>query len=317
MKKIVSVVYGSHLYGTNTKDSDTDLKGVYMPSFKDFYLNTIKNEENNSTKDIKDCRKNTKNDIDYSIYSFQYFIKLAIENQVVAIDMIHAPDSMILQSSNLWKKIVKNREKFYSKNIVPFIGYVQNQASKYGIRGSRLNDAKIFLDFLNKLDPDSKLKEYWDWIPTSEHILCFYNENDPIRQIEVCNKKFQETCKISYIKEIIEKFINVYGERAKLAAENKGIDWKAVSHAMRVLLEIIELFKYKTITFPLKEAELLKSIKLGFLNYVDDVLPLLEKLTDEAKELSEKSDFPKNVDVEFWEDFVCRNVSKYFKTGKI
>jgi len=317
MKRIVSMLYGSYLYGTYTKDSDIDLKGIYMPSFKDFYLDRIIKEKNNSTKKSSEDRKNTKEDLDYSIYTFQYFIKLAIENQTVAIDMLHVPNSMIFQSSNLWEKIVKNREKFYSKNITTFISYVQNQASKYGIRGSKLNNAKIFLEFLENLNPESRLKEHWDQIPINEHILYIDSEKDEIKQIEVCNKKFQETSKISHIKQIIEKFIDVYGERAQQAAENKGIDWKAISHAIRILFEVKELFKDKTITFPLKEAELLKSIKLGFLDYINEVLPLLENLTDEVYKLVKKSDFPEKVDETYWENFVYKNVEKYFKTGEI
>ena len=29
---IVLMKFGSHLYGTNTENSDTDLKGIYMPT---------------------------------------------------------------------------------------------------------------------------------------------------------------------------------------------------------------------------------------------------------------------------------------------
>ena len=31
MKLLYEVVHGSHLYGTNTSDSDLDIKGVYAP----------------------------------------------------------------------------------------------------------------------------------------------------------------------------------------------------------------------------------------------------------------------------------------------
>ena len=50
-----------------------------------------------------------------------------------------------------------------------------------------------------------------------------------------------------------------YGERAKKSAD--GVDWKALSHAVRVLFQCHEFLETKFIKFPLKEADLIKGIK--------------------------------------------------------
>ena len=42
MNLIVKSIFGSHLYGTNTENSDTDYKGIYLPSKNDCYLNNVK-----------------------------------------------------------------------------------------------------------------------------------------------------------------------------------------------------------------------------------------------------------------------------------
>jgi hypothetical protein len=148
MNILVKMKFGAHLYGTATSESDVDYKGVFMPSKEEVLLGRIPKSHSHST--AKDESKNTKNDIDVEMYSFQYFIKLACDGQTVAMDMLHAPEDMILQSSNIWKTIIKNRHKFYTKNLKSFIDYARRQASKYGIKGSRINAALQVLELLNK-----------------------------------------------------------------------------------------------------------------------------------------------------------------------
>ena len=39
MSKVVfKCIFGSHLYGLNTEDSDKDFKGIFIPSFEDIVL---------------------------------------------------------------------------------------------------------------------------------------------------------------------------------------------------------------------------------------------------------------------------------------
>jgi predicted nucleotidyltransferase len=41
MDLVVEMRFGSHLYGTDTPDSDVDLKGVYLPEARDILLQRI------------------------------------------------------------------------------------------------------------------------------------------------------------------------------------------------------------------------------------------------------------------------------------
>ena len=74
--------------------------------------------------------------------------------------------------------------------------------------------------------------------------------------ITSCGKQSQESAAIGHDAPIIEKFCEEYGKRARLAAENRDIDWKAISHALRAAFQIKEILTAGTITFPLKEARL-------------------------------------------------------------
>jgi hypothetical protein len=50
-----------------------------------------------------------------------------------------------------------------------FIDYARRQASKYGIKGSRINAALQVLEILKKEDSSKKMREVWDQLPRVEH----------------------------------------------------------------------------------------------------------------------------------------------------
>lgn len=303
MNLIVKIKFGAHLYGTATSNSDVDYKGIFMPTKDEVLLGHIPKCHSHSTG--QDESRNTKNDIDVEIYSFHYFIKLACDGQTVAMDMLHAPEEMILQSSRIWEAIIENRHRFYTRNLKSFIDYARRQASKYGIKGSRINNALQVLELLKKEDPEKKMREIWDDLPRIEH--CYDVAPDPngMRQYQVCGKSFQESATIGYVIPILEKFYNDYGQRARLAAENKNIDWKAVSHALRAAYQTREILTENNITFPLKTAPFLMKVKQGELDYLTEVAPVLESLMEEVEELSLNSTLPEKVDRKFWDQFIC------------
>jgi len=149
-----------------------------------------------------------------------------------------------------------------------------------------------------------KLKDIWDKLPDIEHTRKYIDEKSGLRMYEVIGKKFQETAGVEYVLDILKKTEEIYGKRARLAAENVGIDHKAVSHALRAAYQVRELLTTNTIVFPLKQAEFLKEVKLGKLNYIAEVAPKLEALMDEVEILSQNSTLPEKADVEFWNGFI-------------
>lgn len=304
---IVKMKFGSHLYGTNSENSDLDFKGIFLPSEREILLNKVPKQYNFSTK--KSGGKNTNEDIDNEIFSLHYFIQLACEGQTVAMDMLHAPENMFEYSNFIWRTIQENRSKFYTKNLTAFIGYARRQAARYGIRGSRLNTVREILDILGQKYPTEKLQEFWDELPELEHTHKKEKDKNGIDLYEVCGKKFQKTVQSQYVFESLSKFEQEYGQRAIQAANNQGIDWKAVSHAVRAALQIKELLTDNTITFPLKEAELVKKIKYGKMDYLTEVAPYLEDLMDEVEDLKNKSKLPEKPDRNFWDEFIM-NVIK-------
>jgi hypothetical protein len=306
MKLIVKMKFGSHLYGTNTDESDIDYKGVFLPDKRDILLNQIPKCRSFSTGN--DLVKNSPDDVDEEIYSLHYFIKLACDGQTVAIDMLHAPDNMLIESSDIWRKIVSKKQRFYTKNLNSFVNYARRQASKYGIKGSRLNAALQVLNVLKSNDPESRLRDVWNQLPRNEYCHDIGIDPNGMRQYQVCGKTFQESSSVGYVLPIINKFYDDYGHRAKLAAENKNIDWKAISHALRAAIQTKEILTTGTINFPLKDAPFLLDVKSGRLDYAGEVAPVLESLMDEVEKLVNDSDLPEKVDVEYWDNFICETL---------
>jgi len=306
MNVVVEMIFGSHLYGTATENSDMDYKGVFLPSKRDLFLNRVSKSVNRNTK-TDNNGKNTANDIDSEFYSLHYFIELACQGQTAAMDMLFAPDDKLVRNSDIWLKIIENRHRFLTKNLQAFIGYARRQASKYGVKGSRLSDAKAVIDFVNS-EPDRlhsvKLKDYWDELPTGEHIYKLNSSESNVKFYQVCGRKISDTCSLQQLHDIVRLFYESYGARAKQAELNSGIDWKAVSHALRAAYQIKQILTEGLVTFPLKEAPFLIKVKNGELNFINEVSPLLDELMDEVERLSEISKLPDKVDVNFWDDFI-------------
>jgi len=315
-RMLVKMIFGSHLYGTETPTSDQDFKGVALPTWEQVVLGRIgKHIEHSSTGSANS--RNTAEDVDVEIFTLHNFIKLALEGQTVAFDMLHAPLNKLIWSDFIWFDLVSNREKFYSKNINSFIGYAVGQAAKYGIKGSRLNAAKSVLEWFEGRLLDSKLMDNdLSTFPFGEHVR-YLEPEAPLgqRQIDICGKRIQLTTKIGYAASIIDLFYRNYGERAKQAANDQGIDWKAISHAFRAAYQMKELYAEGTITFPRPEAEILRHIKTGQCHYVD-VAPMLEDLLDEVRELKDKSSFPEKPDHKFWDGFLMEVIEKHLTPGR-
>lgn len=291
---ICLIVHGSHLYGLNHEDSDIDIKGVFMPSKRDYLLCdvpvTLKYTSGN------DDSKNSKDDVDLELYSLNHFFKLAASGDTGAISMMNASKDMVCFSNYIWEKILEYPGIFYSKNMAGLIGFVLTQTSKYCQKGDRLAAAKEAQNFFEASDPESKLREYWGALPTGEYLS--HVEKDGNRFYDVCGRMIQDTSSAKYALGVINSITKSYGNRAKTAHDNNGLDWKAISHAFRVASELSNLYEFGKINYPLDDFERIKRMKMGELDFKTEVLPDLNSLMDRVHEMSQKSHFPEKVNQE-------------------
>lgn len=308
MNKIVTIRFGSQMYGTSTPESDTDLKSVFIPSGQDILMGTGKPIFSTSTGDPK--AKNTAADVDEESFALQRFLKMCAEGQTVCIDMLFAPESSLIMGTQIWHYIQKNTHRLLTKKSKTFIGYCRTQANKYGIRGSRVAAARIAVALL---EPHKSSHAKLESLAPEIRVLCeqphmeiisMPSQTGPdILHWEVCNRKAPFTSSIKYAYDIFKRVLDEYGHRALEAEKNQGVDWKALSHAVRIAEQGIELLETGHITFPRPNAAHLLDIKQGRLPY-QQVADQIDQLLLDVEDAAEKSNLPEEADQDWINDLV-------------
>ena len=317
MRVLIKTVAGSHLFGTNTPTSDKDFKGVYVPTGKQILLGSYDDAINQTTGN-NDTR-NTAGDVDVELYSVRKFLKMLKNGDTAAIEMLFTPNQYVLEKHPRWQLIRSQRDKLVSKKITGIIGYCRQQANKYGIKGSRMGELNNFIQFLKGLEknfnfPNPKFKHAWPEILTEvkkyDHVheielKIKAKEESTVPAIDVLGKKFDHNCTFAYTLEILKKIYKNYGQRAREAKNNNGVDWKALSHAVRVMHQGIELLETGRITLPhsgenLKE---IMDIKLGRIHY-SKVSERIEELMLKLEKVSLNSKLPEQVDDAIIEEII-------------
>lgn len=329
MHEIFRTKFGSHLYGTSTPESDVDWKSIIVPDARLILLNRGKESftENDKPEDRSGfSRKNEPGEIDIEYHTLRKYLSLLAQGQTGALDMLFA--SPLIEkgkeegrTSETWRQVWLCREKLFSRQAKSFIGYAYQQASKYGIKGSRMNAAenvsRFFGRMVLKYGALAKCAEVEaDWLkvfPSMEHcdIVETRQPGDIlVKCFECCGKKAMFTTTLKEAHAIFAKIYENYGHRARQAKNNQGIDWKALSHAVRIGRQAVEFLGTGYIEFPRPEACHLLAIKTGQLNYMK-VAEEIEDLLVAVREAADSSILPEKPDYQWLDDFVVeqyRNV---------
>lgn len=311
---LVEMIFGSHLYGLSGPNSDKDFKQVFMPSMQSIFLDGPEQSQTFSTG--SNFSKNTADDVDMEKFSFDKFMTLATKGEMIAFDMLHAPESAwTVDADIVWTKLVENRDMFYSKNMKAYLGYVRKQAAKYSCKGSKLNVLENILDIM-RASCGVIMGDVWATLPVTEYSAFETHDGANGQKYEyyvVVGKKFQNNTKLNLTIESLQKAYDGYGARAKLAQQNEGLDWKAISHAFRAGFQLRTLFREGTFTFPFVglEREFLLAVKAGQEDW-NRLSVQLDELFEELQKLSAKSSFPEHPDLKRIEDFRLQTYSDFF-----
>lgn len=318
-KILFNTIFGSHIYGTNTPNSDMDYKGIYLSPIEDIIFGRKVDSIVTCSKVKKGLGiRNNKDDIDQELKELRKFIYDALDGQTYAIDMLYSPQKFWINSSPEWEFIVANREKFLSKKVNAFIGYCNQQASKYGLKGSRLGTVQKTIEILKTFEPTSRLKENsrfeeGEFIKYKMYPHRVGQETVEEEMLEILGKLYSGNTQVKLILTSLEKFFNSYGERAVQAMDNEGIDFKAISHAYRCCYQLIELATKHRIDFPLDVAPYLTEIKTGKVSWPKKVQDELPILMEKAIQTIRDSDLPEEPDKKFWDKFIIDTYTKYIK----
>lgn len=304
------VRFGSELYGTNTQNSDTDVKGIFLPSKKSLLLGQKCQHLNFKTGDDKS--KNSSEDVDLQLWSLHYWLSLVQLGDTNALDLLYAHTNAsmaIMQDYALSSFIGEFHSKLYNKKrLHGYLGYILGQAKKYGIKGSRLGVIKRVWEWLIGYDLAAggfdRLSQHSKAILAAceEPSYCFSREVNGENALVICGKVHLESITMDEFRGRINREYERYGERARLAEQNEGIDWKAISHAFRSGYQMHQLLREDQITFPLEHASFLKRVKAGKIDWEVCERGLTE-LVEEVKTLQDRVECD-SVDFDLIEGFI-------------
>lgn len=312
---------GSKLFGTDSEKSDTDYQGIYLPSIEDILIRNVSKTIDLSTGTKK--TRNTSNDTDIMLMSIFQFVDLLKKGDTNAIDIgfsVFRSETIVESNANFVNAIKVWFPKMLSKKSKSFIGYCLNQAAKYGVKGDKLKDVLAlknailkFEERLMKLDNGGMLimSVRFSEFTNSEEFLNIVKDHPQFEIIKiedseyltVLGKNLQLTAPFKKYSDLIKKIVDSYGERTIIAMEAGGVDWKSLSHAVRVVDELNELLETGFIKFPLRNSNYIKKVKYGEIDY-EEVQQYLSDNIALSDQLAVNSNLPEQIDQEIFDKFI-------------
>lgn len=267
--------YGSRLYGLETATSDYDYKKIYLPQLTDLVMNKqVKTLKDEWVEDINGMP--TKIECEY--IPLHKFLTDFYQGQTYALELAFSIDHDQAEIIDFrFLTVVAELKRFLTNNVKSMTGYALNQAMLYSVKGDRLEaivKARKCLEDYAQNDPDigkmrvdtilKQLVQDVDCVKYLHETTVKLNEND-IPAIKILGKVHHGTIAVQELYSRIIEMEKDYGGRARQAMEDNGVDWKALSHALRVIDEANELLITGRLSFPFNtvERERLMKAKLG------------------------------------------------------
>jgi len=335
---LFTVLTGSHLYGNASETSDFDYKAVCVPPLDELLLNTKITNRKEKPVGLKQGDKMAAGEAETEYLPLQVFLDDFFNGQTYALEVAFAVkqgkfelfspnDRDTLEASTsrdididpgYIRDIISDLINLYlTKNVKKMVGYAVSQSKLYGLKTQRytsLNEALCIIeeyshDFLSPNDNNEKLTFNDSPIllarllalPHIKEIQIFNADGGSALApaLEICGKQYPYTSRISTVVKSMLKTVGDYGARVK-EFDGQGVDWKALSHAIRITDQVLELCSTGFLTFPRPNAQFLLDVKTGkltldeatdYLNAafakVDDAI-ITSKLQERTPELEKK-----------------------------
>ena len=280
-------LFGASLYGTTRPGkSDLDLRGIFLPSRKTLALNKAPKSLHFSTGNNE--RQNLAEDVDIDLWSVQHWLlKLLPSGDTGALDLLFSPSHeacTLYRHPALDQVFATPLRLVDTGNGQACAGYSLGQARKYGIKGSRIGALKAVRAWLQTHCPepqaDLRLGEYLDALAAScaDTRFCSIVTIHDEQALRLCDKLHMSSIRMEEFTRRVEADMSRYGARAEEAERNQGLDFKALSHALRALDQMEELLQTGKIIFPLSTREKLLSVKEGRYSWQELEPQILERL---------------------------------------
>ena len=293
---IYESVTGSHLYGTNTPESDMDYTGVFIADEK-YYFGLDKIEEVDMSLVSK--RVDGKNDadaVDRKFYELRQFVRLALNNNPNIVELLFPPNgvseagSLVTQTSPAIQLLQSNAHLFLSKEKIykGFLAYAVSQQKKMSLKPDNYRmvkdarqhfqvahdkfgkDAFDNLHVYHMLNSGVDLKNLEHYDGKETHIIGLpvdaikYTRGMGYEGISIGGLTFPSGWKLTKVVTVLDKRLLDASYRLE-KFKDYGYDLKFGSHLIRLLFEGRSLLVSGILEFPLvkPEREIVLDVKLG------------------------------------------------------
>lgn len=296
-------VFGSHLYGTNIETSDRDYKWVYVPTKEQIILNK-------GTLIVNHHKTDSGDDNEY--IDLLAFLRMLYRGDTVAIEMLHIPKDKILLNSPEFQHLIDNRKDFYTKNMNGIIGYIRKQAGRFSVKSDRLQSLFELIDKIKSQGMSisemkaTKLSHLKDVLPDSELVGWWTKVNNGQQELfyQILGRSYVPNTSLHDLYDVARKIRDEYGSRTTAAANMRGSDYKAISHAFRAALQLLSIYETNDLTFPSKDAEWLRYVRLGKFDFSTDLQDKLEQLMNRLDELKSSVHLPEHAPTHAYNDWL-------------
>lgn len=274
-------IVGSHLYGTATKGSDVDYRGVCIPSLR---------MEHNPFEEFEQYEDRWHED--RVIYGLKKFVVLCANSNPNIIEMLFIPSNRIIKNTFAWHYLTVGRKYFLSKKASKtFMGYAISQLKKMQLHRQWFVEPPTHKPTRKEFGlTDTPLIN----LANLEAILNVPPEIlDKDSRKELCREKEYLSAKKKW--ENYRAWEEGRNPARKELEEKYKYDTKGASHLFRLLTEGKELLLTGNITFPLPNCQEILDIRNGSLTY-EQVIFRAEQLIKEFSIWESDSVLPESPD---------------------
>ena len=257
---ILQTITGSHLYGTNNKDSDVDRIGIFMPTNDQLFGLKTADIIDESTIIKDETGKNTKDSQDIVFYSLKKFMQLALQNNPNILEILFTKPPFIENMDFYGNWLLENKGTFLHQGLKQrFIGYAISQKHKMVIKPENFKVLQEAINYFDDLVKTDKKYENDLLIELPSYEKCIITKNS---NISIGDLNFQKHTMLKKAYRMVKDRLSKATHRQTMYTKY-GYDLKFAMHTLRLVYEGIELITRQTITFPLNSRDLLCNVRLG------------------------------------------------------
>lgn len=304
-------LFGSALYDTESPGkSDLDVRGIFLPSLESLLLGRA--AEGLHFSSGEGTRKNSAGDVDIDLWSARrWLLELLPQGDMGALDLLFSPahKACVLYKSPLLDAVFAEPLRLVDTDNPAYAQYSLRQAKKYGIKGSRLGALLAVRDWLRTHCPSpqrhERLGDYLESLAAAcaDERFCSLEMLQDEKALQLCGKLHTASTRMSEFISRVEAEARLYGTQAEDALQGEGVDFKALSHALRATDQLEELLLTGRIVFPLKNRAELLAVKEGKYSWPELETRILKRIA-EVDALRENAPFRGEYDVAFAEGCV-------------